>query len=355
MQARGVILAWVAVLLLLAAAIVYAQVKFDGVLSAGVGPAGHAASGAMIAPDAGARAPATGVVADGPGSDAANPSAPGGGRDGSQPAADRPPAPAIPPPLASAREQAQQPPATSVGPPPRTAFAVPHRADDGKPKIAIIMTEIGLARARSRQAIDRLPAGVTFAVMAYAPTPKEWLDEARAAGHETLLAIPMEPIDYPRFDPGPEPLLIDLEDLENLARFDRAVSKASGFVGVLGHMGSRFLSDPDRTRPILAAAQDRGLIFIDPRSGPDSTVAKLAGPLNLHVGLNDRFVDAPPSRADIEARLKDLETLAQQHGHAIGIATPYPVSIEQIRTWAEGLAERGLTLAPISAIARIPQ
>ena len=43
--------------------------------------------------------------------------------------------------------------------------------------------------------------------MPYAEGLQGWIDLARANGHEVLLEIPMEPIDYPDNDPGPYTLL----------------------------------------------------------------------------------------------------------------------------------------------------
>jgi hypothetical protein len=66
---------------------------------------------------------------------------------------------------------------------------------------------------------------------------------------------------------------------------------------------------------------------------------------------NNRFIDDKASRAAIDARLAELERVARATGSAIGIAFPYPVSIERIAAWAETLEGRGLVLAPISNLA----
>ena len=360
---RGLLIAWIALFILLSGAVIYAELTYDGLQSRGDSSVdGLATSGAAIDPSpGGGRGAATGTALVG-----ARPSGDGlAGRAtnirniGEETPASGPTETAPAPPAAPAAAPAAEPPrirpGRRVGPAPREAFALAAPPDDGKPRIAIVMNEIGLARARSRQAIERMPEGVTMAVMAYADNPSEWLNAARSAGHETLLSVPMEPIAYDRVDPGPSPLLIDLSDEENLNRYDRAISQASGFVGVLAHMGGRFLADPDRLRPVLALTETKGLIFVDNRSGPDSAVAELAGPLGVHILLNDRFVDEQPSRDAISKRLKELEAIAERRGYAVGLATPYPVSIDRIGRWAEGLAARGFHLAPVSALAARPQ
>lgn len=354
MKNRGLIIAWSVLLLALATAVFYAEVAYNAGRPVASAPVGGQATGKAIQPDAEAVGAAEGAavvgaspMGDGPPGRAveqveiATPPA------GSQPA----PQPARPPSAMAKPMPTGAPPSQT---PARIAYAAPAPAGDGKPQIAIIVSEIGLSNARSRQAIERLPPAVSLAVISFADGRTEWVAAAHAAGHEVLIAVPMEPKNYPRIDPGPAPLLIDRDDLENLARFEAAVRGVGPVVGVLAHKGDQFLANAERLRPILAATQDRGMIFVDNRSTPDSAVIGLASRLNVHVLLNDRFIDAEPSTDQIDRRLAELEDIARRVGQSVGIATPYPIAIERIRAWAEGLEDRGLRLAPVSAIAAVP-
>lgn len=344
MHNRALTLAWVCVLLLFGGVILWAELSYDG-LSGGAADSGTAASGTVIEPDTDATGSDRGAAIVGA-------EATGTGPAGQAEAVIQ--APAKPPATSTARTAQPTPtptPATRPAPP-RVAFAAAKPVDDGRPRIAIVMGQIGIGNARSRHAIERLPSQITFAIAAYSDSAAAWIRDARANGHETLLAIPMEPIDYPRHDPGPKPLLIDLDDLENLSRLEKALSGLGGYVGLLSHMGSRFLANPDRLRPILAATADKGLIFLDSRSGPDSAVSALAPTVDLHVALNDRFIDDVPSRDAIDKRLGELEAIAERRGFAVGLATPYPVSIERLRAWAASLDERGFVLTPLTGVAR---
>jgi polysaccharide deacetylase 2 family uncharacterized protein YibQ len=65
----------------------------------------------------------------------------------------------------------------------------------------------------------------------------------------------------------------------------------------------------------------------------------------------DVVVDDPPARAEIEAKLATLERLAREKGSALGLAGPLaPVTIERIASWAKGLDDKGIALAPVSAL-----
>lgn len=347
MHKRPLTIAWVTVLLLLGGITLWAELTYSG-RPGGTADAGQSADGSAIETGAGAVGSESGTALVGQPKQGGGPA---GRIDDVVELPVKPPARLV---AASPVPQLEPPKTTAATrpAPPRVAFAATLPADDGRPRIAIVMSQIGIGAARSRHAIERLPPEITFAVAAYSDSAAAWIRDARANGHETLLSIPMEPIDYPRDDPGPKPLLIDLDDLENLRRLENALSGVSGYVGLLAHMGSRFLADPNRTRPILAATADKGLIFLDSRSGPDSAVSDLAPSVELHVALNDRFIDDIPSRDDIDKRLGELEAIAKRRGFAVGLSSPYPVTIERLRTWAASLDERGFVLTPITGVAR---
>ena len=91
----------------------------------------------------------------------------------------------------------------------------------------------------------------------------------------------------------------------------------------------------------------RGLLYIDPRPGRTSALPAAGAPSRSV----DLVVDDPPARAEIEAKLAALERLARERGSSLGLAGPLrPVTIERIAAWAKGLEERGLVLAPVSAL-----
>ncbi|MEI9929703.1 MAG: divergent polysaccharide deacetylase family protein [Rhizomicrobium sp.] len=64
----------------------------------------------------------------------------------------------------------------------------------------------------------------------------------------------------------------------------------------------------------------------------------------------DSTIDMIPTAAEIDRRLSALETGARAHGTAAGAGQLYPVTIERVRNWAQGLSGRGFVLVPASAI-----
>lgn len=227
-------------------------------------------------------------------------------------------------------------------------YARPFDRSDKRPRIAMIIAGLGLSKIATQNAIRTLPPEVTLSFIPYHPVTAS-MQEARGAGHETVLEVPMEPLDYPRQDPGPAALLVSLDTSQNLERLHWMMGRGAGYIGMMTYMGSRFAAAPEQLRPILQELAARGLAFVDDRASADGAAVRLAGEIKLPRGLVDRRLDTEVSRAGIEQQLGELEELARRNGSAIGVGIGYPVTIQAVAAWSEHLAAHGIALAPLSA------
>jgi len=223
-----------------------------------------------------------------------------------------------------------------------------------RPRIGILLAGIGLDQAASEKAIRDLPAGVSLAVSPYGTHLDTVLGDARLAGHEYLLSIPMEPQGSPQVDPGPLALLASLTVNDNLDRLHRLLALVQGYVGVtdaLGEQrGARFAGVPRLMGPVLAEVARRGLLYVDARP-PDAGGQAVQN--QVWSVDADLVVDEPADT--IDAKLAQLEQLAREHGQALGVAgAPSPVVVQHIVAWSNGLMNRGFVLAPVSALVRPP-
>ena len=234
---------------------------------------------------------------------------------------------------------------------PWIVYARPADLPEDAAKVAIVIGGLGMSEAATLAAIQQLPGEVTLAFVPYAPGLDGWIAQARAAGHEVVLQLPMEPEDFPANDPGPYTLLTDVEVEENLARLHWLLSRFTGYVGVTNYMGSRLTTSAEAMEPILADLQSRGLMFLDARETPASVAGDLAAQLQMPHAVNNRFLDREASRVGIDARLFELERIAQSTGAAVGIGFPYPVTIERVAEWIQTLVSKDVVVAPISALA----
>jgi polysaccharide deacetylase 2 family uncharacterized protein YibQ len=233
-------------------------------------------------------------------------------------------------------------------------YARPFDAADRHPRIAVIIAGLGRAAADTQSAIDKLPPAVTLAFDPYSADLPGWISKARAARHEVLIAVPMEPLDYPREDPGPQTLLTALPLQQNLDRLEWALSRAVGYVGITNMMGSRFIGASAELRPVLEVVNGRGLLFVETRAVNQGAVATLAGEFALPYAVTDRELDADLSRPGIDQALADVEPIARRKNRAIAVGSLYPVTVERVVAWARTLPDKDLVIAPVSAMVTVP-
>jgi polysaccharide deacetylase 2 family uncharacterized protein YibQ len=236
---------------------------------------------------------------------------------------------------------------------PSDAFAQPRgpasTAKPGAPRVSIVVGGLGVGAAVTADAMRKLPGAVTLAFAPYGNDLARQVARAREAGHEVMLQVPMEPLDYPDNDPGPHTLLTSLDAKENLDRLHWVMSRFQGYVGLVNIMGGRFTASEQSLGQVLREASARGLIYLDDSSSRRSMANQIAGANNLAFAKADLILDRVPTPTDVDRSLGRLESIAQARGIAVGVASALPVSIDRISQWIKGAESRGIQLVPITA------
>ena len=219
------------------------------------------------------------------------------------------------------------------------------------PKIAIVVSGLGIGASATVDALSRLPPAVTLGFVPYGAELAGFVAQARDRGHEVLLQVPMEPFDYPDNDPGPRTLLTGLPREQNLDRLHWLMSRLQGYVGIMNYMGAKFIALDKALAPVMDDAAKRGLMYFDDGSSTRSQAGHIANAVNMTFAKAQLTIDAVPTPAEIDRTLLRLERMARERGTAIGSAGVLPVTIDRIARWARGLEARGIRLVPITAVA----
>jgi polysaccharide deacetylase 2 family uncharacterized protein YibQ len=227
-------------------------------------------------------------------------------------------------------------------------YSRPFPATD-KPIIAIVMTGVGISPRGTEAAIRLLPSEVTLAFAPYGRDLEASVTSARGEGHEILLQVPLEPLDFPQSDPGPHTLRAGEGSGENVARLRWLMSRFPGYVGLTNFMGSRIMRDQAAFGALLEEVNRRGLLFLDDGTVNGSLTASLGKTMNLPAATADRVLETG-GRKSLDQMLGEVEQLARARKRAVMTVPALPANIERIAAFAKEARERGLVLAPISAI-----
>ena len=223
---------------------------------------------------------------------------------------------------------------------------------DGKPTVSLIVSGLGTNATRTRAAINELPPEVT---LSFAPTSdnlRTWVRQARRAGHEVLIELPMEPYDYGRQRPHAQVMQVGVSADTNKQRLSKLLARAPGYVGVMNYQGAKFATEQAAVDPVVAELRAKGLAFFEDGSLIRSEFEGSSRNAGLAFGKATAWVDARPVADEISQQLLVLETTARERGAALGTSMPFPVSIDLLKEWIPTLEEKGIALAPASYYAK---
>ena len=235
----------------------------------------------------------------------------------------------------------------------RDLYARPFANAEGRPMIALVLGGMALKRDASAYAIEQLPGPVALSFAPYPSDLDNWSRAARAAGHEVLVELPMEPFDFPQSNPGEKALLTGLDDRENLDRLNWLLARFPGYVGVTNYLGNRLAAEPEKIQPILDAVSQRGLLFLETGTRRRSRIGELSQTVGLPHARANQVIDPKGFETDAETVMRRLDALievAKAEGSAIGVGLATPVTVDAIVEWSRTLESRGVVLAPLSAV-----
>jgi uncharacterized protein len=231
----------------------------------------------------------------------------------------------------------------------RFATAAPVDLRD-KPRVAIVIDDLGLDRPRSERVIALAPA-VTLSFLAYSGDLPRLTDAARRAGHEMIVHVPMQPVNT-KIDMGPNGLATNQSKEEVLRRLDWDLGRFDGYVGINNHMGSRFTGDAQAMGWVMDELKSRGLMFLDSRTIATSIGAKAAAAEGVPFAERDVFLDDEQTATAVDQRLREVEAIAKKKGTAIAIGHPHDVTIAALTSWIASLPQKGIVLVPLTEVVK---
>jgi hypothetical protein len=239
----------------------------------------------------------------------------------------------------------------SDGTEPWRAYARPATDYEGKARLAVMITGLGLKDHISDMVLQ-LPANITLGFNPYGSKTASQMEEVRANGFETALEVPMEPLKSSVNDMGPYSLQLDLSARNNLERLKWILARGQGYVGLVNLEGDKFVRYEQALKPVLKEISDRGLLFIDNAQFTTNETQGLGKDLNLKILRANFKLD----QNLVEKRIRESFTRAEkqlQTGENLIVhmqATPLGLSL--LSQWLRTLPEKEIQLVPVSQLAR---
>jgi polysaccharide deacetylase 2 family uncharacterized protein YibQ len=217
-----------------------------------------------------------------------------------------------------------------------------------RPKIALIIDDIGCSVCRARQFLD-LDEPITYSILPRLSYSHDLALEIHHHGHEIMLHQPMEPYNS-RLDPGPGALYVG-DGADRIAGVvEENIAHVPFAVGVNNHMGSRFTSSEREIRETLKVVEKSDLFFVDSLTSSRSVAYKTARRFHMPAASRNIFLDNVHDEESILSQLLKLKKYALRYGRAIGIGHPFSVTARAIRRFSSALKDSDISLVHVSSV-----
>jgi len=200
------------------------------------------------------------------------------------------------------------------------------------PKIGIIIDDLGYDISLAKALLE-LDLPITFSVLPFTPNTRLIARKAWNDGRETMLHLPMEPMNYPAINPGDGVLLVSMDRNMILDTLNKDLNQIPFVAGVNNHMGSRFTKDEKKMAIVLKELKRKGLYYIDSRTSCETVAFNVAKKMDLRTASRDIFLDNHLSENALKIQMERLLSVARHKGSAIGIGHPHKKTIDLLKNF----------------------
>lgn len=219
----------------------------------------------------------------------------------------------------------------------------------GKRPIVIVITGVGLS-VRTTERVLEMPVNFSLGFSPYAPNVALWNKKAIVLGFDTLLHLPMETPDYSVDDPGPYAMVSTASAEDNMSRLEMLLALGAGYKGVYSSHNENFSDNINNIRPIVAGLADLRMPFLYGKGAGNVSLLQFAEQSNITMTTNDVMIDDVITYDAIMTQLAELEKMAEENEFAVGMARPYPLTLNTLKFWQKGLSEKQMEVVPFSLL-----
>ncbi|MDR2825303.1 MAG: divergent polysaccharide deacetylase family protein [Deltaproteobacteria bacterium] len=202
----------------------------------------------------------------------------------------------------------------------------------GQLKLVIVLDDLGESIQQANFLLQ-LDYPVTFAVWPRSTHATEVAELAADHGLELIIHQPMEPMGYPKINPGAGVLLSRMSDNEFMAVLRENLKLMPKAIGLNNHMGSWLTQNATLMSMVARELKERNLFVLDSLTHQRSRFADAARQESITAYRRDIFLDVQPEMEQVLAQLRKAENVARLKGQAIAIGHPLPETLEALAEW----------------------
>ena len=231
-------------------------------------------------------------------------------------------------------------------------YRIPDNVPAQRGKIAIIMDDMGGSLSTLHKLLD-LDLPVTPAILPgtnHATSSAHLLHDSE---REYMIHIPMQPLSYPRTNPGANALLLGQSETEIRQLVRSYMKTVPGAVGGNNHMGSRYTEEPDLMRIVLDEMKQHNQFFIDSRTIGSSVAFAEARKMGVKTATRNIFLDNQENVTYIREQIRKMVHQAGTNKEIIAICHPYPETLAALSLELGWMKSQPVDFVPASSVVHV--
>lgn len=234
---------------------------------------------------------------------------------------------------------------------PLQAYSRPVSVVPSTPYIAILFSGLGKRANATTSAVNALPPEVSLSFSPYSEKLESYISEARRAGHETLLDLPMQQGFFPETDPGPLGLVTGLPEQENRKRLHKTMGMNIAYIGLAAAPNENFSYSGSQMKPFAEEIEESGLLYVG--GTDDERMPAFKNTLRPDIHISNNFY-----RTAIRARLDEVKEKALKNGSAFLRVETVPITLLTVSEWIKSFEPESeetkpeVTFVPLSFYAK---
>jgi polysaccharide deacetylase 2 family uncharacterized protein YibQ len=228
----------------------------------------------------------------------------------------------------------------------------PNHDAPGPAQVALVLYGFGDDAAEA-DSFFALPAPFAVAVVPGTRTGERILLEARDHQREVVLHLPLEPLNYPRINPGPGTVLVSMAPGRIRATVRRYLDQAGSVAAVANHMGSLATQDVTVMTAVYGELKRRRLPFLHVTPAAGAVCKSLAADLGVNYAEPDAVVDREARRAETKAldqRWNALLREARERGRLVVMLRATPLTMRWLPRTLTARRLAGVRVVPLAAL-----
>lgn len=196
-----------------------------------------------------------------------------------------------------------------------------------------------------------LPTEVVFSILPLKALSSVYSKKAAQQQREVMLHMPMESLAGKQLGPGA--ITSDMEPNAIKKTLLLALNSVPNAIGLNNHMGSKLTQLTQPMTTTMMFLRQHSLFFVDSRTTRYTKAENIAIEYGVMATKRNVFLDHAVNFESINEQFERLIRLAKKYGFAVGIAHPYPQTVEYLKSALPALQTRNIHLVTVSEIIQL--